>query len=83
MTDIIIAVEPAFLAKPQAAAFLAVSESTLDNLVAAGELARPRRISKGRTGYLLADLRAFASSRPVSDLLPPVNAGYGRAGKPA
>lgn len=81
--ETLIAVEPAFLGKAAAAAFLAVSESTIDNLVSAGELARPRRISKGRTGWLLDDLRAFARSRPESDLLPPPNAGYGRTGKPS
>ena len=78
----VIQVRPLFLARPAAAAYLSVSESMLDKLVASGELARPRKISPGRSGWLVDDLDTFGRSRPVSDLLPPRNSGHGRAGKP-
>lgn len=78
----IVFIEPVFLAKADVAVYLSVSESTVDKLVSTGELAKPRKISHSRVAWLVEDLRAFARSRPVSDLLPPRNAGYGRAGKP-
>lgn len=78
----IVTIRPVFLARPEAAAYLSISESTIDTLVAAGDLAKPRKISPARTGWLVTDLDEFARTRPVSDLLPPRNAGYGRAGKP-
>ncbi|MDY0747328.1 hypothetical protein SNE35_22690 [Paucibacter sp. R3-3] len=81
--ETIIALEPMFLAKPQAAAFLSVSLSTIDVLVNSGALPKPRKISANRTGWLVQDLREFALTRPVSDLAPPKGAGYGRAGKPS
>lgn len=81
MSEPIVTIRPVFLAKSEAAVYLSVSESTIDNLVNAGDLPKPRKVSKARTAWLVADLDAFAHSRPVSDLLPPRNAGFGRAGK--
>jgi len=46
----IVQIRPLYLARPDAAAFLAVSESTLDALVARGEAPKPRTLSAGRTG---------------------------------
>lgn len=78
----IVSIRPLFLARPDAAAYLAVSESTLDALVARGEAPKPRKVSKGRTAWLVDDLDTWGRARPHSDLLPPVNSGYGRAGRP-
>ena len=77
----VVHIRPMFLCRADAASFLSISESMLDKLVAQGELAAPRRISAGRTGWRVEDLEAFGRSRPVSDIVPPRNAGYGRAGK--
>ena len=77
----LIYLEPLILAKPDAAAFISVSESMVDKLVAQKRLKPPRKISSGRAGYLVADLKEFVQGLPVSDLLPPPNSGYGRAGK--
>lgn len=79
----IVQIRPLYLARPDAAAFLAVSESTLDNLVARGDAPKPRKLSPGRTAWLVEDLEAWGRERPLSDLLPPVNSGYGRAGAPS
>lgn len=79
----VITLAPVLLARPNAAAYLSISESMLDQLVARGEAPKPRRISAGRTAWLVDDLREWAQARPISDLLPPSNSGYGRAGKPA
>jgi predicted DNA-binding transcriptional regulator AlpA len=78
----IVHIRPLYLARPDAAAFLAISESTLDNLVARGELPKPRKVSKGRTAWLVEELEVWGRERPLSDHLPPENCGYGRAGTP-
>jgi predicted DNA-binding transcriptional regulator AlpA len=78
----IVHIRPLYLARPDAAAFLALSESTLDNLVARGEAPKPRKLSKGRTAWLVEELENWGRERPESDLLPPANCGYGRAGAP-
>ena len=76
----IVQIAPLFLARADAAAFLALSESTLDNLVARGDAPKPRKLSKGRTAWLVEDLENWGRERPESDLLPPVNSGLGRRG---
>jgi predicted DNA-binding transcriptional regulator AlpA len=78
----IVNVAPALLCREDAAAFLAISESTLDSLVAAGDAPKPRKVSARRAAWLVEELTAWAKARPVSDFLPPVNCGYGRGGKP-
>ena len=79
----IVTIQPLYLAKPQAAAFLSISESMLEVLVSKGEAPKPRKLSAGRVGWLVEDLIAWGKARPVSDLMPPPDSGYGRAGKPA
>ena len=79
----IVKIEPIILARAEAAAVLSVSESGLDVLIADHGCPAPVQIGKGRVGWLVDDLRAYARSLKPSKLLPPVNAGYGRAGKPA
>lgn len=77
----IVSIRPIFLARSDAAAFLSISESTLDALRARGDLPRPRKLSAGRTAWLVEDLEIWARERPESDILPPENSGYGRRGK--
>lgn len=76
----ILSIKPLFLARADAAAFLAIGESTFENLVARGEAPKPRKVSAGRTAWLVEDLENWGRERPESDLLPPVNSGYGRRG---
>jgi len=56
--------------REQAAAALSVSVRTFEALVAAGEAPKPRKISRGRVGWLWRELVEFAESRPVSDNMP-------------
>ena len=77
----IVHTKPLYLARPDAAAYLSLSESMLDKLVAAGDMPRPRKLSGGRSAWLVPELDAWGTSRPVSDLLPPKGSGHGRAGK--
>lgn len=76
----VVRISPLFLGRADAAAFLSISESMLDKLVAQGEAPRPRKISAGRSAWLVDELIEWGKARPVSDLLPPANGGYGRAG---
>jgi prophage regulatory protein len=67
--------EPMYLDLPRTAEFMAVSVRTWQNLVQAGEAPRPRKLSAGRVGWLVSELREWGEARPVSDLLPPANSG--------
>lgn len=62
--------------------FLNLRVDVLDKLVAQGDAPKPRRISAGRTAWLVDELDAWGRARPVSDFVPPINSGHGRAGKP-
>lgn len=51
-------VEPMYLDKPAAAAFLSLSVSTFEKLLREdSSFPRPRAISRHRNGYLLSELR--------------------------
>jgi prophage regulatory protein len=67
-------VEPLYLDKAEAAAFLSVSVSTFEKLLREDTtFPRPRALSANRNGYLVAELRGWGESRPVADRLPPPN----------
>ena len=66
-TITIIQAPPLIVDRNHAAAALGVSDGTVEALVRSGDLPPPRRISKGRTGWLWRELQEFAESRPVSD----------------
>ena len=80
---VMLAVQPLYVARQEAAAMLSISETTLEALVAKRDAPAPRRLSAGRVAWLVEDLVTWARERPVSDALPPINSGFGRAGKPA
>lgn len=82
MKTAIVQIAPMFLARANAASYLSISESMLDTLVARGEAPKPRKLSAGRSAWLVDDLVTWGKARPISDLLPPANSGYGKAGKP-
>ncbi len=69
-TTTVIQTPPLMVGRERAAAALDISDSLLEDLVRRGELPPPRRISKGRTGWLWRELVEFAESRPVSDAAP-------------
>jgi predicted DNA-binding transcriptional regulator AlpA len=67
-------VEPLYLDKAEAAAFLSVSVSTFEKLLRAdATFPRPRALSANRNGYLVAELRDWGKTRPIADRLPPAN----------
>lgn len=75
----IIQTPPLLVDRHQAAAALGISDGTVEALVRSGDLPPPRRISKGRTGWLWRELVEFAESRPVSEAAP----GPGRRCSPS
>lgn len=79
----IVTIKPLYLSRDEAARFLAISTSTLESLVAQGEAPKPRKVSKGRSAWLVEELEAWGRKLPESDMAPPPGTGYGRAGKAA
>lgn len=79
----IVTIHPLYLSRQHAAAFLSISESMLASLVSKGDAPKPRQLSAGRVAWLVEDLISWGKARPVSELLPPPDSGYGRAGKQA
>ena len=78
----LVTIQPLYLNRENAAAFLSLSESQFESMASRGEAPKPRQISKGRTAWLVEELIAWGKERPVSNLPPPPGTGYGRAGKP-
>lgn len=70
-----VTVKPAVLTLAGACSFVALSESTLQELVREDKFPKPRRLSDRRVGWLVRELEEWAESRPVSDFLPPANTG--------
>ena len=68
-------IKPAYLDKPSAAAFVALSERAWERMVQMDQAPKPRQLSSRRVGWLVRELEEWAEARPVSDLLPPPNTG--------
>lgn len=79
----IVTIEPIYLRRRDAAAFLSLSESKLVSLASKGYAPKPRQLCDGRVAWLVRELISWGEARPVSQLLPPPDSGYGRAGKQA
>jgi len=70
-----VSIKPAYLDLPCVAAFVALSESTVQKMIREDDFPKPRLISGRRVGWLVREVEAWAESRPVSDLAPPPNTG--------
>lgn len=55
------------------AAAVALSETTVQQLVREEKFPKPRAISSRRVGWLLREVQEWAEGRPVSELPPPPN----------
>lgn len=78
-TVTIVTTPPAILRRDAAAAYMGISTSLLEQLVAKGRLPKPRQISATASGWLRVELDAAAHALPVSELAP----GPGRRAAPA
>lgn len=68
-------IAPIFLDLPAVAEVVALSVSTVQELVRQGQFPAPRQLSGRRVGWLVREVTEWAESRPVSTLLPPPNTG--------
>lgn len=66
---------PIFLDLPAVAEVVALSVSTVQELVRQGQFPAPQQLSGRRVGWLVREVTEWAESRPVSNLLPPPNTG--------
>lgn len=80
----VVTTRPAVLPLEAAAAYTSLSPTLLQEATRTDpDFPRPIQLSARRVGWLVAELDAWLATRPRSQCLPPVNSGYGRAGKPA
>lgn len=70
-----VAVKPAYLDIEGTCSFVALGESTVQQLVRENKFPKPRQLSDRRTAWLVRELEEWCESRPVSELLPPKNTG--------
>lgn len=73
-------IEPICIRLEKAAQLMDVSTSTLQTLSRTEPLLKPIQVGKGSARYVVAQLREYINTRPISDLAPPTNSGYGRRG---
>lgn len=82
-TTTIVTTKPAVMALDDAAAYLSLSASLLQQQAQQDPaFPKPVQLSARRVGWLTAELDAWLASRPRSQCLPPAGSGYGRRGKP-
>lgn len=82
MTSATVTIKPLYLDREAAAAFLSLSSTQLEKMASKGLAPKPRKLSAGRSAWLVEELEDWGRSLPVSDLKPARNSGYGRAGAP-
>ncbi len=71
----IVSIKPAYLDRDQAAAFVSLSDTTIEQMVRTGAFPKPRQLSPKRVGWKVTELEEWCDSRPVSNLPPPRNTG--------
>lgn len=59
----------------EAAEIVALSVSTVQDLVRRRDFPAPRQLSGRRVGWLIREIEEWAESRPLSELSPPPNTG--------
>jgi prophage regulatory protein len=75
MSSTLVSIPPGALEPEAAAAFCALSVSTMEKLEREGKFPKRRLLSDRRTGHLVSELLAWLAERPVSELAPPANTG--------
>lgn len=71
----IVVVEPVIVDLDTITKIIGLSTSTVQDLIRKGEFPAPRQMSGRRVGWLLREIKAWAESRPVSQIPPPPNTG--------
>ena len=70
-----IAIKPAYLELENAAAYVALSATTVQRLVREESFPKPRQLADRRVGWLVRELDTWSENRPISNLPPPKNTG--------
>lgn len=70
-----IALKPVYLDRESVAAYVSLSVTTMERLVARGEFPKPRQLTSKRVGWLVREVDEWAEARPVSTNLPVENCG--------
>ncbi|AVR89057.1 helix-turn-helix transcriptional regulator [Thauera aromatica] len=69
------AIKPIYVDLPTVAEIVALSVTTVQELVRQGQFPAPRQTSGRRVAWLVREVEEWAESRPTSSLLPPPNTG--------
>lgn len=69
----LVTIHPTFLDRAAAAAYVSLSETTLEDMVRRGDFPKPRKLSPNRVAWRVRDLDEWSDQRPESDLPPPRN----------
>lgn len=69
------AIKPIYVDLPTVAEIVALSVTTVQELVRQGQFPPPRQTSGRRVAWLVREVEEWAESRPTSNLLPPPNTG--------
>lgn len=69
----IVSLKPAYLDRDQTAAFVSLSDTTMEDMVRTGAFPKPRQLSPKRVGWKVSELEEWCDNRPVSVLPPPRN----------
>ena len=64
----IVTIRPMYLAKPNAAAYLSLSESAFDALVSRGDISKPRKLSPSASRLIFNKLTSMATSTAINFL---------------
>ncbi|KIF83568.1 helix-turn-helix transcriptional regulator [Noviherbaspirillum autotrophicum] len=67
--------KPIYLDLPTVASATSLSEASVKKMVRENLFPKPRMLSGRRVAWLLREIEEWAEARPISDLLPPPNAG--------
>lgn len=68
--------EPLYVDIDEAVRLTTLGRSTIEAEIRAGNFPKPRVLTTRRTAYLFSEVKAWALSRPISDLPPPPNTGH-------
>ena len=72
-------IRPLFLDLKDVAATVSLSTGNVQKLVREGSFPKPRELSARRVGWLAREIDEWCESRPVAQMLPPVNCGMRNA----
>lgn len=75
-----ISVKPAYLDRESVAAYVSLSVSVMERMVARGDFPGQRQLTSNRVGWLVREVDDWCESRPASGILPVQNCQGNQAG---